>query len=235
MKKLLLTCAVVALVALPAGAAPQSECSYSPRQALVRDARDATQIIGLIDKGLIFDETPRCGGTIMQLAVRRGNAEVLMALLKQDLKRASQVVPLDEFPIPGAPKKVPLWLFAAYYAPNESIVQLLKQALQQSNQSLAVTDEMGRNVLWYMDRNPVLRQTALYDDLNNELLTSLTMNNQDLLLNPNAGANLAIPGANLSLPGANLSLPQTGVAPGQPAAASNTPSAPTKEVVEPKR
>lgn len=237
MKKFLMTCAMTALMTLPADAAPQ-ECAYSPRQALVRDARDANQIIGLIDKGVIFDETPRCGGTIMQLAVRRGNAEVLMALLKQDLKRASQIVSLDEFPIPGAPKKIPLWLFAAYYAPNENIILLLKQALQQSNQSLAMTDDTGRNVLWYMDRNPVLRQTALYDSLNTELLTSLTMSNQDILLNPNAGANLslpggmAVPGANL-LPGGNLSLPQAGTAPGQQAA--NSPSLPATQVVEPKK
>lgn len=236
MKKFLTTCALTALVALPAGAAPQSECAYSPRQALVRDARDASQIVGLIEKGVIFDETPRCGGTIMQLAVRRGNAEVLMALLKQDLKRASQIVALDEFPIPGAPKKVPLWLFAAYYAPNENIILLLKQALQQSNQNIAMTDDMGRNVLWYMDRNPVLRQTALYDGLNTELLTSLTMSNPDALLNPNAGAGLAIPGAgaNFSLPGTNLT-PQTGGTSAQMVGAASTPSAPAQEVVEPKK
>ena len=198
MKKFLMTCALAALIAMPAGAAPQSECAYSPRQKLIRDARNAEQIKELIKNGVVFDETPRCGGTIMQLAIRRGNAEVLLALLQQDLKRASQIVSLEEFPIPGAPKKIPLWLFAAYYAPNDGIISLLMQALQQSNQSIAMTDDAGRNVLWYMDRNPVLRNTELYDALNTELLSSLAVNSQELLLNSavsgnNAGANLTLP------------------------------------------
>ena len=56
MKKFLTTCALVALIALPAGAAPQTECAYSPRQTLVRDARNAGQISELIKQGVIFDE-----------------------------------------------------------------------------------------------------------------------------------------------------------------------------------
>ncbi|MBE6445800.1 MAG: ankyrin repeat domain-containing protein [Alphaproteobacteria bacterium] len=170
MKKLLLTCALGILMSAPVQAAPQkSECAYSPLQTLVRDARDATQIQDLINKNVNFDEVPRCGGTLMQLAIRRGNWDVLQALLSQDLKRANQIVSLDDFPIEDAPKKVPLILFAAYYAPNEYIIQLL----QQANVDITQTDEKGRNILWYMEQNPVLRKTKLFDDINMALLTSL--------------------------------------------------------------
>jgi hypothetical protein len=151
-------------------AAPQKgECAYSPLQTLVRDARDATQITNYITQGVNFDEVPRCGGTLMQLAIRRGNVDVLTALLQQDMKRAGQVVSLEEFPIAGAPKKVPLILFAAYFAPNEYVIQVL----QQANVDVTQVDEYGRNVLWYMEQNPVLRQTQLFDDMNMALLTSL--------------------------------------------------------------
>jgi hypothetical protein len=170
MKKLLLTCALGILMAGTVQAAPQKgECAYSPLQTLVRDARDATQITNYITQGVNFDEVPRCGGTLMQLAIRRGNVDVLTALLQQDMKRAGQVVSLEEFPIAGAPKKVPLILFAAYFAPNEYVIQVL----QQANVDVTQVDEYGRNVLWYMEQNPVLRQTQLFDDMNMALLTSL--------------------------------------------------------------
>ena len=73
MKKLLLTCALGILMAGTVQAAPQKgDCAYSPLQTLVRDARDATQITNYITQGVNFDEVPRCGGTLMQLAIRRG-------------------------------------------------------------------------------------------------------------------------------------------------------------------
>ena len=234
MKKFLLTCALGALVSLPGWAAPQqSECAYSPRQMLVRDAKDATQIADLIKQGVVFDEEPRCGGTLMQLAVRRGNADVLKVLLEQDLKRANQSVSLDEFPITGAPKKVPLWLFAAYYAPNENIIVLLHQALQMSNpNNIAMTDEMGRNVLWYMDRNPVLRKTDLYDQLNGQLLTTLSnSNNTDVLLNA------AVSGVTPTLDASNQLKPQN-LLPGKlslPQSSQKAQSQPQQEIVEPSK
>ena len=226
MKKFLMTCAMVALVALPAGAAPQ-ECAYSPRQTLVRDAKNAEQIAGLIRQGVIFDETPRCGGTIMQLAVRRGNPEVLRVLLEQDLKRANQIVPLDDFPIPGAPKKIPLWLFAAYYAPNEQIIHLLHQSLIQTRGGVSVTDDMGRNVLWYMDRNPVLRKTSLYDQLNDQLLTNLSADKSaDALLSAVLGSgNAAAPATGLTQQPSQLTNMQPG--------SLSADTSPKREIVEP--
>jgi hypothetical protein len=121
----------------------------------------------------------------MQLAIRRGNVDVLTALLQQDMKRAGQVVSLEEFPIAGAPKKVPLILFAAYFAPNEYVIQVL----QQANVDVTQVDEYGRNILWYMDQNPVLRQTQLYDDMNMALLTSLGGTASNTGLQPTFGQN----------------------------------------------
>ena len=199
MKKLLLTCALGILMAGTVQAAPQQkgECAYSPLQTLVRDARDEQQLAVLAKKGVNLDEVPRCGGTLMQLAIRRGNFNVVKVLLENDLKRANQIVSLDDFPIPGAPKKIPLWLFAAYYAPNEYIISLMRQAMEQASFDIGQTDEYGRNVLWYMELNPVLRKTETFDKLNDALLESLGEVEQGATLNAGFGQNQA---GSLTLP-----------------------------------
>ena len=135
-------------------------------QNLIVNARGADEIQNLISRGVIFDEQVRCGGSLMQLAIRRGNPDVLEAILRQDQNRANSMVTLDAFPIVGAPKQIPLILFAAYYAPNKQIMDLLVAA----GANIAATDDFGRNLLWYMNKNPVLRNTQLQDDLNNKLL-----------------------------------------------------------------
>ena len=194
MKKLLLTCALGLLMSTSVDAAPTRgtnlNCAYSLLQSLVRDARDATQIKEYMSQGVNFDEIPRCGGSLMQLAVLRGNPYVLQALLEQDLKRAAQIVSLDEFPIPGAPKRISLWLFAAYYAPNQQILDLIKQAMLKIGANIAQPDDNGRGVLWYIEQNPVLRKTALYDALNKELLMSMGTSGQGLVGGLIPGGNL---------------------------------------------
>ena len=163
MKKILL--ASLCLLAFPA-VAQRAECALTPLQNLIVNARGDEEIKTLINKGVVFDEQVRCGGSLMQLAVRRGNAAVLKAILEQDRRRAEEMVSLDAFPIQGAPKQIPLILFAAYYAPNNQIVELLMAAGAQ----ISVVDDLGRNILWYLNKNPVLRNTALQDDLNTKLL-----------------------------------------------------------------
>ena len=164
MKKLLLlaTC----FMALPSMAQKAGECALTPLQNLIVNARGAEEIQTLIQRGVVFDEQVRCGGSLMQLAIRRGNPEVLAAILQQDQGRANALVALDAFPIVGAPKQIPLILFAAYYAPNKNIMDLLVSA----GANISATDDFGRNLLWYLNKNPVLRNTALQDDLNNKLL-----------------------------------------------------------------
>ena len=166
MKKLLLMS--MCLFVMPAMADQNEECALSPLQNLIVNARGAEEIQALIARGVAFDEQVRCGGTLMQLAIRRGNPDILEAILRQDRRRANAMVNLDAFPIPGAPKDVPLLLFAAYYAPNKTILELLLAAGAKSN--VTATDEVGRNVLWYLNKNPVLRKTDLEDKLNEMLL-----------------------------------------------------------------
>ena len=164
MKKLLFLS--VCLLTVPAMAQRVTECALTPLQNLIVNARGPEEIQSLIQRGVVFDEQVRCGGTLTQLAIRRGNPEVLEAILRQDQSRANATVALDAFPIVGAPKQIPLILFAAYYAPNKQIVELLVAA----GANISATDDFGRNVLWYLNKNPVLRRTALEDDLNNKLL-----------------------------------------------------------------
>ena len=175
MKKTLLAClSVSVMMALSVQAATPTECAYTPLQNLIRNVRDVNEINTLLTQGVVFDDvTVRCGGSLMQLAILRGNAEVFRALLEQDMKRAAQKVSLEGFAIPGAPKQVPLLLFAAYYAPNEPIMNLMIQAVTGIGGTLNQVDDYGRNVLWYLDKNPVLRNTALSDSLTQSMLTSL--------------------------------------------------------------
>ena len=164
MKKLFLLSAC--LMVFPAMAQKYADCAYTPLQNLVINARTAEEIQGLISRGVAFDEQVRCGGSLTQLAIRRGNPDVLQAILQQDQKRANSMVGLDAFPIVGGPKRIPLVLFAAYYAPNKDMVQLLVAA----GADLGVVDDQGRNILWYLDKNPVLKNTALVDELTKTLL-----------------------------------------------------------------
>lgn len=167
MKKILFLS--VCLLAMPALAQRTVDCALTPLQNLIVNARSASEIQALISRGVVFDEQVRCGGSLMQLAIRRGNPDVLEAILRQDQNRANGVAVLDAFPILGAPKQIPLILFAAYYAPNKQIVDLLVAA----GANISVTDDFGRNLLWYLNKNPVLRKTELEDDLNNKLLYSM--------------------------------------------------------------
>lgn len=171
MKKLLLLagCCLISVSALAA-----VECAYTTRQLLIQTARSQEQIQALINKNVIFQEDTKCGGSLLQLAIRRGNPGVLAAILNQDLSRANNMESLDAFPIPGVTGKIPILLFAAYYAPNEDMVRLLVHA----NADVSATDEQGRNLLWYMQQNPVLRNTELFDELNEMLLVGLAQDRE---------------------------------------------------------
>ena len=109
MKKLLFLIACGLLV-LPAVAQSVTECALTPLQNLIVNARGAEEVQALISRGVVFDEQVRCGGSLMQLAVRRGNPDVLEAIVRQDPNRVNTQAVLDAFPIAGAPKQIPLIL-----------------------------------------------------------------------------------------------------------------------------
>ena len=137
MKKTLISLIALMMVA-PVMAA--ENCAYSPLQNLIRNVRNAEEIKTLMDRGVIFSEKTRCGGSLMQLAILRGNPQVLLVLLNQDATRSKEMVDLDSYPIPGAPRNIPLLLFASYYAPNADMVDLLEKA----GADISQTDEYGQ-------------------------------------------------------------------------------------------
>ena len=173
MKKTLISLAAL-MMALPVMAA--DNCAYSPLQNLIRNVRDAKEITDLMNRGVAFNEEPRCGGSLMQLAILRGNPQVLQVLIQKNPEQVNKPVKLDTYPIPGARgREIPLILFAAYYAPNPQMIELL---INIGKADISKTDDEGKNLLWYMDMNPVLRNTTLSDTLNNALLYSLAPSQQ---------------------------------------------------------
>lgn len=170
MKKILLTAMTICLMAGSAMAQSKGgsvQCSYTPMQTLIRDARNAEQVQALINNGVqMNDSTIKCGGDLLQLAIRRGNIEILGMLLGQSKNRINTNVSLNGFEIPGAPKDIPLIMFAAYYAPSEAAFQELMNA----GADVTALDANKNSVAWYIDQNPVLRETATSDQVMSHIL-----------------------------------------------------------------
>jgi len=106
-----------------------------------------------------------CGGSLLQLAIRRGNPSIVNGILTQDKTRVNDEVSLRGFLIPGAPERIPVILFAAYYAPSEIVFKVLTEM----GADIAVQDSLGHGILWYLDQNPVLRQTKTEDSIKEKL------------------------------------------------------------------
>ena len=137
-------------------------CQYTVLQKLVRDARNHEKIFELIRAGVSMDDpTITCGGSLLQLAIRRGNPSILNGILTQDKTRANAPVSLVAFPIAEAPESVPAILFAAYYAPSEVVLQVMLNA----GANVALKDSKGHDILWYLEKNPVLRKTRIEDNI----------------------------------------------------------------------
>ena len=159
----------------PAPVAPQEECQYTQLQNMIRDARSHEQIFEFIKSGVSMDDrTIRCGGSLLQLAIRRGNPSIVNGILTQDKTRADRPVSLDGFDIPGAPERIPALLFAAFYAPNE----LTFKVMMEASNNISVQDSLGHGILWYLDKNPVLRKTAMEDAVKEGLQKQLLMQAQ---------------------------------------------------------
>lgn len=178
MKKIfLVTVMAVGVMASAVSAAPYrggnsgSQCSYSPLQDLVRNARSGKDLEQVLGGRVNLNAPVKCGGTILQLAIRRGNPEVVKLLLENGVS-AKEDVSLDGFDIPGAPNKVPLLMFAAYYSPRQDILKLVISA----GADMTALDTNGENVLWYLDQNPVLQNTAISDAIKQALLFNIQPN-----------------------------------------------------------
>ena len=173
MRKIFLaTAAIICLAAMTVSAAPNRNnsgvCSYSPLQDLIRNARSGKDLQPILGGRVDLNAPVKCGGTILQLAIRRGNPEVVKLLLENGVSVKNDVL-LDDFPIEGAPNKVPMLMFAAYYSPRQDILNLVISA----GADMTTLDSNGENVLWYLDKNPVLQNTAISDNIKNALLFNI--------------------------------------------------------------
>lgn len=173
MKKILLMTAIaVCLTATTGWAAPSRGnsgiCSYSPLQDLIRNARSGKDLEPILGGRVDLNAPVKCGGTILQLAIRRGNPEVVKLLLENGVS-VKEDVSLEGFSIAGAPNKVPLLMFAAYYSPRQDILNLIISA----GADMTAVDSNGENVLWYLDKNPVLQNTVISDNIKNALLFNI--------------------------------------------------------------
>ena len=166
----LITCAAMAQMAISSNGVRSSgvrsaQCSYSPLQEIIRDARSAKEITQLVQKKVDFNTDVKCGGSPLQLAVRRGNPEVVKAIIEGGAD-VNATVSLADFDIPGAPSEVPFPLFAAYYSPRQDIMMLILSA----GVDLTIQDSQGETMLWYINQNPVLRNTDVSDKVRGALL-----------------------------------------------------------------
>lgn len=143
----------------------QTRCSYSPLQEAVQVANSGADIDRLVKRRVNLNAPVRCGGTLAQLAIVRGNPEVLAVLINSGVDIKAPVKSAD-FNLQGVPEELPLILFAAYRAPNTDILKLLMDA------GLSVTemDKRDENISWYLERNPVLRSTDLARQIDEILL-----------------------------------------------------------------
>ena len=166
-KALLFTIAGIFLFPSMSFAGPKGECRYHPIQQVVRMARSAQEIEKEITKKTNFNIHFPCGGSILQLAILRGNPHVLQTLLEKGNINPNETVQNDEFPIKGAPKEFPISFFAAYYAPRAEILNLF---VDYAGDEIYKKDANGQTILWYLEQNPVLNNTEISDQIIDNLV-----------------------------------------------------------------
>lgn len=152
MKKVLLM-SVMCLTAMSASAL---DCVFAPEQEIVRSAENLMDIEKL-GKDFDANKTFECGGTLGQLAVLRGNIDLLGYLFVYGDADFNQDVSLNGYEISGAPNMIPFPLFVARYAPNSQIID----TLLNNGVDFKVKDSLDHDVFWYFEQNPVLRRTYL--------------------------------------------------------------------------
>lgn len=178
-KTAFLSLVLTALIPLAVYAAPR-ECVYHPLQEIIRSARSEKDIEPWIKDQISFNIDFPCGGSILQLAIMRGNPDVLKLLIEKGGVNAKEMVENDVFPIKGAPRVIPISLFAAFYATRPEILNLF---MTYAGDDFYKKDDFGQNILWYIEQNPVLRSTDLSDLIvKNLLITDTNAHNRKIQL-----------------------------------------------------
>lgn len=155
MKKYLLSLCLLAFTFPVSAAMSGMKCEWTDEQKIVRSS-EYIKDIKVLD-GTDFEKQYPCGGSLMQLAVLRGIPHVVEWTLKYGNADPNMMVSLDGYEIEGAPNKIPLILFAAYYSPNADTVDVL---VKYGAKNRAV-DSKGNDIFWYLDQNPVLRESFI--------------------------------------------------------------------------
>lgn len=176
------------------GQAETGPCQYTFMQNVIRDAQDHRQVFTLIGQGMqMEDKTITCGGNLLQLAIRRGNPNIVNAIVAQDKERIKEEVSTSGFNITDAPETIPVVLFAAYYAPNEAVFKVF----MDNGADITVSDSAGHNIFWYMNQNPVLRKTHLAETVAREFQKTLVRRSQK---SPESETDIPLNQDTLSLP-----------------------------------
>lgn len=142
-------------VALMSSVGWSETCTYTKDQEIVRSAENLQDIRRLPSSVNVNAENP-CGGTLLQLAVIRGNPSIFNYLADMN-GNFNAKVSLAGYEIPDAPDTIPFVLFAARYSSSSSIIDYMIN----KGADFKVKDSKGHDVFWYFDQNPVLRQTYL--------------------------------------------------------------------------
>ncbi len=143
-------------VLLISGSAMALTCDYTAEQEIVRSAENLNEIREL-PAGLDMNAEYNCGGSLLQLAVLRGNPDTLQYLVENGAD-VTKPVSLKGYEIPGAPDTVPFVMFVARYSPSSAIVDYL---LDTEKVNFQVLDANKHDVFWYFEQNPVLRKSYL--------------------------------------------------------------------------
>lgn len=166
MNKISIVMAAVACLMNTVAFGAGKECSYSPLQQVIRTARSEEDVLKLINNNVNLNIRPKCGGSVYQLAILRGNSAIIKALLDRSKLPLDVLVSNTDYPIAGAPKEIPLAFFAAYHAPSINIMRLFMNA----GMDIMATDSRGETILWYLNQNPVLLNTELVDEVTDKLI-----------------------------------------------------------------
>lgn len=151
MNKVILGLASVLLLSTSVMA--QTDCAYAPEQKMIRDAEYIADLADL--KGKFLDQKFPCGGSLMQLAIIRGNPSLVHWLMVEGVDLNTDVS-LKGYEIPGAPEMVPLISFAARYASGSAFQDII-----DFGADIQAKDSNGNDIMWYLERNPVLRNTYM--------------------------------------------------------------------------
>lgn len=131
-------------------------CLYDEIQVAIRDAEYVKDVEILRNKKDAMNGDYSCQSPF-QLAILRGNYNILYQLLQFGLN-ANKLVPMVGFNEDGEyPDKIPPILFAARYAVNGDTIQVLIDAGVDPK----VKDANGNDFFWYLEQNPVLRRTYM--------------------------------------------------------------------------